>query len=79
MVEQRPSRKRGLMATASGTDVLVHDRDWGRFHMLNQTSAIVWRHADGMRDVEEIAAAAGLRLDVVKTAIHDMTERGVLA
>jgi hypothetical protein len=50
------ARKSGLVVRDLADEVVVYDTDRHEAHCLNRTAAIVFRHADGQRDVSELAA-----------------------
>src|SRR5688500_2189312 len=53
------ARRENLLVEEIGGEVVVYDRESDRAHSLNQTAALVWRHADGERSVAELAALVG--------------------
>jgi Coenzyme PQQ synthesis protein D (PqqD) len=63
-----PARAPGVVVAELGDDVVVHDRAGGRFHVLDQTSALVWQCFDGIATVDEICA------DIVEVFASDDAE-----
>jgi hypothetical protein len=51
-----PVHAPGVVVAELGDDVVVHDRAGGRFHVLDQTSALVWQCFDGVATVDDIVA-----------------------
>lgn len=78
------ARTKDLITTELQDELLVYDRDSDRALCLNATAAGVWRHADGTRTVEELAALlsqeAGQTLDseVVWFALARLQRAGLL-
>jgi hypothetical protein len=48
-------RTEGLVVTELMREVLVYDLELHRAHCLNEAAAIVFKHCDGTRSVEELA------------------------
>jgi hypothetical protein len=48
------ARTRGLIVERLTSEVIVYDLDRHKAHCLNQTAALIWRHCDGHKTVEEI-------------------------
>jgi hypothetical protein len=46
-----------------GTETLVYDEDRHTAYCLNQSSAVIWKLANGERSIDQIRAAASLELD----------------
>ncbi len=59
----KPSKRtEGLVVTELGGEMLVYDLERHRAHCLNQTAAIVFKHCDGTKSVDELAALLGREL-----------------
>jgi hypothetical protein len=55
-IEMYPkARIDSLIVQEIDDETLVYDRKNGKAHCLNSTAAIVWRHCDGAKSLEEIA------------------------
>jgi hypothetical protein len=52
-------RRTGLVVRELGDETVVYDLDRHQAHCLNRTAAIVFRGADGTRDVDELGAMLG--------------------
>jgi hypothetical protein len=50
------ARKGGLVVRDLADEVVVYDTERHEAHCLNRTAAVVFRHADGQRDVSDLAA-----------------------
>ncbi len=50
------ARKSGLVVRDLADEVVVYDTERHEAHCLNRTAAVVFRHADGHRDVSDLAA-----------------------
>jgi hypothetical protein len=46
----------GVIAEDLNTECVVYDRSRNKAHLLNSTLAWVWRHCDGSRTVDDLAA-----------------------
>lgn len=57
------ARKEGLVVKDVGDEVLVYDLGRNKAHCLNRTAALVWQHADGRNDVNDIANLVSLDLN----------------
>lgn len=53
------ARKSGLVVRDLADEVVVYDTERHEAHCLNRTAAAVFRHADGQRDVSDLAALLG--------------------
>jgi len=51
------ARSSGLIITDLDEEALVYDKERDKAYCLNQTSALVWKYANGKRTVAEIAQA----------------------
>jgi coenzyme PQQ synthesis protein D (PqqD) len=61
----KPARRtEGLVVTELMGEVLVYDLERHRAHCLNPTAAVVFRHCNGTRSVEELAALLESELGV---------------
>ena len=58
-----------------GSDVLVHDTQNGKVHVLNRTAATVLALCDGRRDFETIAALIAPPEGVSPARVRDDVER----
>jgi phosphatidylserine decarboxylase len=57
-----------------GEIVIISPED-SQVHELNETAALVWKHADGERSVEQIAAGVAAEYDVsCESAQKDIAE-----
>jgi hypothetical protein len=72
------ARRERLIVQEVGEEILVYDLDRHRAHCLNRTAALVWKHSDGKRPVDELAAILGRELsapvtpDVVHLAVRQL-------
>lgn len=60
-------RKRQLITTEVGGELIVYDRENDRVHCLNSTAAFVWTHCDGRTSV---ATMARLLEDEIKIPVE---------
>ena len=51
------TRRSGLLIRELPDEMLVYDQEQHRAHCLNRTAALVFRHADGTRTVDDLARA----------------------
>ena len=51
------ARSSGLIITDLDPEVIIYDKERDKAYCLNQTSALVWKYANGKRTVAEIAQA----------------------
>ncbi len=78
------SRRSGLLIRELPDELLVYDQEQHRAHCLNRTAALVFRHADGTRSVDDLArvldpAAAGPAADeTVELALAQLAAAGLL-
>jgi phosphatidylserine decarboxylase len=57
-----------------GEIVIISPED-SQVHELNETAALIWKHADGERSVEQIAAGVAAEYDVsCESAQKDIAE-----
>jgi hypothetical protein len=61
-------RRSGLVVRELPDETVVYDLDRHQAHCLNRTAAIVFRGADGTRDVEQLGALLGEGADVGREA-----------
>ena len=59
------ARQEGLLVQEVGDELAVYDQEIHRAHRLNQTAAIVWRHCDGQRSVEDLTVVLQQQLNPV--------------
>jgi hypothetical protein len=45
-----------LSARDLGEETIVYDAEVNKFHRLNRTAALIWRHCDGQTSVAQVAA-----------------------
>jgi hypothetical protein len=57
------ARSEGLVVTELPDELLVYDRERHQAHCLNPTAALVFKHCDGRRSVEQIARMLRRELD----------------
>jgi hypothetical protein len=55
-------RERGLVVTEVAGELLVYDLERHRAHCLNAPAAVVFRHCDGNRTVQQLAAVLAREL-----------------
>ena len=77
------ARKEGLRVEELSDELMVYDVDRHKAHCLSPIAALVWRHCDGQKTIEEISAAlrsGGVRVDeeMVWTALHRLGKRDLL-
>jgi hypothetical protein len=75
------ARRRGLLLRELPDELLVYDQERHRAHCLNRTAALVFRHADGSRTVDELALLldGGDVREIVVQALAQLDEAGLLA
>jgi hypothetical protein len=49
------ARQEGLVLQEVGDEVVVYDKESHRFHSLDPSTALVWRHCDGQTSIPAIA------------------------
>ena len=62
------ARTERLLTQELGDELLIYDLDSNEAHCLNQTAALVWKHADGKMRVGQIAS---LLENVTGSQVHD--------
>jgi len=75
------ARRSGLVVRELSGEVLVYDTASHRAHCLNRIAGEVFRHADGTRTVDGIAALVGgdeVGEEVVRAAFADLAAAGLL-
>jgi hypothetical protein len=79
------SRTEGLIVEEVDDELLVYDQDHDSAHRLNRTAAIVWRHCDGTRTVDDLVAILAKELgddladeDLVHIALDNLADRGLV-
>lgn len=85
MDPSRPlSRRADLVVEESGDELLIYDQRRDLAHRLNPTAAIVWRHADGERTIEDLVGVLRDSVgeladeDLVMISLDGLTEAGLL-
>lgn len=79
------ARTDGLLTEQLEGELLVYDLRGDVAVHLNTTAALVWRHCDGRRTVEELATVVGHELkqppdeDVVLMALDTLSEHGLIS
>jgi PqqD family protein of HPr-rel-A system len=59
--DAKPRRARGIETYPSGDDLLVHDPQRGKVHVLNRTAGAIFSLCDGEHDVAAIAETVAAR------------------
>jgi hypothetical protein len=72
------TRRSGLLIRELPDELLVYDQEQHRAHCLNQTAALVFRHADGTRTAAELALLPGADDQVVGLALEQLAAAGLL-
>lgn len=78
------TRQNGLLIRELPDELVVYDQEQHRAHCLNRTAALVFRHADGTRTVDDLAHAldpnaAGPEAEsAVKLALVQLAAAGLL-
>ena len=74
------ARSAGLVVRDVAGETIVYDKDSHRAHCLNSTAAFVFRHADGRRTTEDIAALLGPGASdgLVRSALDQLGAAGLL-
>lgn len=49
------ARTEGLVLRTVGPDLVIYDKTADKSHTLNETAAVIFRHCDGTRSVEDLA------------------------
>jgi hypothetical protein len=84
MTHAPTARREGLVVRELEDETLVYDLDRNEAHCLNQTAALVWKHCDGRKTAEEIAATLGNELEekvdekIVRLALSQLRKRRLL-
>jgi hypothetical protein len=65
------ARQKQLLVEQIGDDVVIFDQERKRAHRLNKTSAIVWRHCDGNRAIEDLTM-------VLKQELNDAADENLV-
>ncbi len=73
------ARQDGLLVETVGEELLLYDRDSHTAHCLSPIAACVWRHCDGEHDMSELAELAGVSESLVADALHELSEKDLLA
>jgi hypothetical protein len=74
-----PLRRRDeLIVRQVADETLVYDERNDRAHCLNRAAAMVWAQCNGRTSPEEIAAALGSDIDVVRLAIQTLDRAQLL-
>ena len=58
------ARQQGIVVKELPDELLVYDTERHRAHCLNRTAALVWKHCDGGKSVEQIAELLRAELEV---------------
>lgn len=80
----RPTRVREVIEQSVDDEVVVYRLADDEVHLLNSTTAAVWRHCDGESTIDDIAARVGLELgspidnEVVWAALAELDRAGLL-
>ena len=53
-----------MLVRPIGEQLAVYDQQRRRFHLLNRTASLVWRHCDGQRTMADLATIVGRELGV---------------
>ena len=78
------SRTEDLLIQDVDGEVVLYDEASDEAHLLNPTTALVWKHSDGETSVAELAARLAQELDVpadealVESALGELSEAGLL-
>ncbi len=74
------TRRSGLLLRELPDELLVYDQERHRAHCLNRTAALVFRHADGSRTLDELALLLGQSAgrDLVVQTLAQLDEAGLL-
>ena len=73
------ARHLGLIVQDLPDEVLVYDLDSHKAHCLNRTAALVWQRCDGKATTAEIAAALGVKEEVVWLALDQLAHAKLMA
>lgn len=72
------TRRSGLLLRELPDELLVYDQERHTAHCLNRTAALVFRHADGTRTLDELSALPGGDAAVVRLALDQLEQAGLL-
>jgi hypothetical protein len=79
------ARRDDLLVEEVEDELVIYDKRSDSGHRLNRTAAIVWRHCDGERDVEDLAAVLAKELgedladeDLVRIALDQLAENDLI-
>lgn len=64
------ARQEGLLVQEVGDELAVYDQERHRAHRLNHSAAVVWRHCDGQRSVDDLTAV--LQKEMNPVADHEL-------
>jgi coenzyme PQQ synthesis protein D (PqqD) len=84
MLHVPTARRDGLIVRELEDETLVYDQQINKAHCLNQTAALVWKHCDGGKTVEEIATLlrgelqAEVDEQIVWLALFELRKRRLL-
>jgi hypothetical protein len=56
------ARQYGVLVEQVGDDTMIYDTERKEAHSLNRSAALVWRHCDGTRSLQQLAALIGEQL-----------------
>lgn len=78
------SRTDGLLTEQLDDELLVYNDDNHQATRLNQTAALVWRHADGTRSIADLVEALRPQIDLadedlVLVTLDQLYEHGLIA
>jgi hypothetical protein len=74
------TRRSGLLLRELADELLVYDQERHQAHCLNRTAALVFRHADGSRTLDELALllGQGAGRELVVQTLAQLDEAGLL-
>jgi len=78
------ARRNDLLVENVLAETIVYDSFTHRVHCLNPTASAVWKHCDGKRGIEELAARVGAELSApcdqssIEIALQQLSEADLL-
>jgi hypothetical protein len=78
------ARRSGIVVQEADGEILIYDLKSHRAHCLNPTAALVWKHCDGKRTVEQLAqelcskTGESLSTDAVWLAVDQLEKSRLL-
>ena len=78
MINQQPRIRPGLVEQMVQEELLIYNPCTCRATCLNRSMVEVWRACNGVRNITEISLALGIPEDLVRAAVEELHEEGLL-